>query len=52
MLDEKNIKAMLSAKYDRIKPSAINALLKGERVEYMALKDGLKVTRVRRDELK
>ena len=50
-MDEKIIKA-LSAKYDSVKPSTISALVKGERVEYMLLKDGLKVVRVRREEVK
>lgn len=51
-MDDKTIKATLSDEYDRIKLAAINALLKGERVEYMLLKDGLKAVRVRREELK
>lgn len=52
MADEKTIKATLSDEYDRMKPAAINALMKGERLEYMHLKDGLKVVRVRREEVK
>lgn len=51
-MDDKAIKAALSEEYDRIKPAAINALLKGERVEYMLLKTGLKAVRVRREEVK
>lgn len=51
-MDEKTVKATLSAEYDKAKPAAINALIKGERVEYMLLKDGLKVVRVRREEVK
>lgn len=51
-MDDNTIKAALSAEYDSVKPAAINALLKGERVEYMALKGGLKVVRVRREEVK
>lgn len=51
-MDEKNAKEKLSAEYDKAKQAAINALIKGERVEYMALKDGLKVVRVRREEVK
>lgn len=51
-IDEKAIKAVLSEEYDKMKPVAINALLKGERLEYMHLKDGLKVVRVRREEVK
>lgn len=51
-MDDKVTGAALSAEYDSVKSAAINALIKGERVEYMALKGGLKVTRVRRDELK
>lgn len=52
MIDEKTIKATLFEEYDRIKPAAISALMKGERVEYMLLKSGLKVVRVRREEMK
>lgn len=52
LLKENDIKAALSEEYDRIKPTAINALLKGERMEYMLLKNGLKVVRVRREEVK
>lgn len=51
-MDEKTMKSAISAEYDSVKSAAINALLKGERVEYMALKGGLKVTRVRREEVK
>lgn len=51
-MDEKTVKAALSAEYDKAKPAAINALIKGERVEYMLLKSGLKVMRVRREEVK
>lgn len=50
-MDDKTIKT-LSAEYDKAKPAAINALVKGERVEYMLLKDGLKVVQVRREEVK
>lgn len=52
MLDEKTIKSALSAEYDKAKQAAVNALMRGERVEYMLLKDGLKVVRVRREEVK
>lgn len=52
LLKENDIKAALSEEYEKIKPAAINALLKGERLEYMHLKDGLKVVRVRREEVK
>lgn len=51
-MDDKASRAALSAEYDNVKSSVINALLKGERVEYMELKGGLKVTRVRRKEIK
>ncbi len=51
-MDDKATLAALSAKYDSVKSATINALLKGERVEYMVLKGGLKVTRVRRKEVK
>lgn len=51
-MDGKAIRAALSAEYDRAKSAAINALVKGERVEYMLLKGGLKVVRVRREEVK
>lgn len=52
-IDDKTIiKVTLSDEYDRMKPAAINALMKGERVEYMLLKDGLKAVRVRREEVK
>lgn len=51
-MDEKTVKTSLSAEYDRAKPAALNALIKGERVEYMLLKGGLKVVRVRREEVK
>lgn len=52
LLKKTDIKAALSEEYEKIKPVAINALLKGERLEYMHLKDGLKVVRVRREEVK
>lgn len=52
MVDDKETGAALSTEYDSVKSAVINALLKGERVEYMALKGGLKVTRVRREEMK
>lgn len=51
-MDDKTIKTALSAEYDKAKPAAIDALAKGERIEYMLLKDGLKVVRVRREEVK
>lgn len=51
-MDEKTVKDTLSAEYDKAKSAAINALIKGERVEYMLLKNGLKVVRVRREEVK
>lgn len=51
-MDEKTVKDTLSAEYDKAKPAAISALIKGERVEYMLLKDGLKVVRVKREEVK
>lgn len=54
-MDEKTTKAAkdtLSAQYDQAKSVVMNALIRGERVEYMLLKDGLKVVRVKREEVK
>lgn len=52
MIEEKAAKTALSEEYDRIKPAVMRALIKGERIECALLKNGLKVTRVRREELK
>lgn len=52
LVDKNAVKDALSAEYDKAKPAAINALIKGERIEYMMLRDGLKIVRVRREEVK
>lgn len=51
-MDDKAVKDALSDQYEKAKTEAMNALMNGERVEYMLLKDGLKVMRVRREEVK
>jgi len=51
-VDDKTIKSKLSAEYDKAKQTTINALLKGYRVELIPVKDGVKVVKVRREEVK